>query len=124
MVVTCAACGCDFEGKNSRAKYCGSTCRSRGNRAGTSVFDVSPRPAGLLDVTRRDLQAAGRLDTVLGQQAVELAARIVSPMTTGAAVGTLSKELRLVMGQALKGGVVANPLDELRARRDRKRNAG
>jgi len=122
---TCSVCTKVFPAKRSTAKFCGPTCRSRANRTGGTVAVLPEHPSGLVAVTKRELEAAGRLDTVLGQQAMELAGRIVSPFSTGAAVGTLSKELRTVMSEALKGAaVVADPLDELRDRRDRKRNAG
>jgi hypothetical protein len=72
-----------------------------------------------------ELQAAGRADTALGQQALALAERVNNPRDTGSAIAALSKELRAVMVEALKGAeVAADPLDELRARRDRIRSAG
>lgn len=123
MDVTCAICRCSFEAKNSRARYCSSTCRSRGNRAGVKSSDAVKAESGLVEATRRELESVGRLDTVLGQQALELAARIVSPLSTGAAVGTLSKELRAVMSEATKGAGVASGLDELRRRREAKQRA-
>lgn len=77
---------------------------------------------GLVDATKRELETAEVLDTVLGQQALALAQRILSPASTGASVASLSKELRTVMSEATAGVKVADdPLDELRARRDRKR---
>lgn len=125
MDVTCAICNQLFEAKNSRARYCSSTCRSRGNRAGVAAHDGSAPSSGLVEATRRELDGAGRLDTVLGQQALELAGRIVSPVSTGAAVGSLSKELRAVMSEAMKGAGAASGLDELRRRREEKqRRAG
>lgn len=70
------------------------------------------------------LQDADRLDTVLGQQALALAAQIVSPFQTGAGVASLSKELRAVMAEAMRGvAAAADPVDELRRRRDAKRAA-
>lgn len=131
MDVVCRGpnCGRTFQATNPRAKYCSSTCRSRGNRAGGSVVELPTQEptndSGLLAATRSELSAAGVLDTVLGQQALELAARISSPMSTGASVASLSKELRVVMVEATAGAqAVGDPLDELRARRDAKRNAG
>jgi hypothetical protein len=118
-------CGKTFETQSAKAKYCSSTCRSRGNRAGVG-FPAPPAPdesdGGLVAATRRELEAAEVLDTVLGQQALTLARRILSPASTGASVASLSKELRVVMSEATAGLKVADdPLDELRARRDRKR---
>jgi hypothetical protein len=89
------------------------------------VEALPERPAGLVEAIRRELEEAERVDTVLGQQALELAGRIVSPLSTGASVATLSRELRTVMAEATAGAVLAaDPLDELRLRRDTKRNAG
>jgi hypothetical protein len=79
----------------------------------------------LVEATQRELSDASRLETVLGRQAVELARRIASPSETGASVASLSKEFRAVMEAAMEGvGVAADPLDELRARRERKRATG
>ena len=78
----------------------------------------------LLDATRRELEAAGVADTALGQQAIELARRMSHPKAMGLSVAPISKELRAVMVEAMKEAPSASGLDELRARRDRKRNAG
>jgi hypothetical protein len=77
--------------------------------------------SGLVEVTRRELEAADRLDTVLGQQAVALAQRLASPHETGASVATMSRELRAVMVEAMRGvAVTADRVDEMKARRDAK----
>jgi len=52
---------------------------------------------------RRDLAAAGRLDTLPGQLALALAMRLTAPGTTASSVATLSKELRALMAEALAG---------------------
>ena len=68
---------------------------------------------------------ADRLDTVAGQVAFELAVRVANRREMGSAVASLSKQLREAMAEALAGvAVAADPLDEIRARRDAKRNAG
>lgn len=125
MKAICAACGNGFAAKRSTAKYCSTTCRSRGHRAqgGATVttLPTPPQPTGLVAVTQRALEAADRLDTVLGQQALELAARIVSPFSTGSSVATLSRELRTVMAEALKDvELVDDPVDQLAKRRQMK----
>ena len=79
-------------------------------------------PTGLGSVTARELEAADRLDTVLGQAALVLARRIESPMETGSSIASMTKQLRETLADALKGAQrVADPLDEIRARRDSKR---
>ncbi len=69
-----------------------------------------------------ELETAGRLETFLGQHALTLARRIAGGRETGSAVSALSKELRAVRAEALKGvGAPASALqqhrDELAARR-------
>jgi hypothetical protein len=133
MLVTCQICGTEFETKSTRAKFCGSTCRSRGHRSGTSAAPVVPLPASpddpeavapLLAATKHELEDAGVADTALGQQAIELARRMSDPRAMGLSVAPISKELRSVMAEAMKDAPRASGLDELRARRDRKRHAG
>jgi len=127
MKRTCPGCDGEFEGKRSTAVYCSPTCRKRGQRrAVEGPIEAAPATGGLVAATRTELEAAGRIGSMLGQQALALAARIeASERETGASVASLSKELRAVMVEAMKGAVVAaDPLDELRARRDRKRSAG
>ena len=67
-----------------------------------------------------ELEAAGRLETYLGASALALAERIDSS-TAVMGFAALVKELRSTMEAALAGVVVAaDPVDELRSRRDRK----
>lgn len=124
----CDRCGKAYEAKRPTSKYCSSSCRARQSTSPKVVEVPLPTPNGytdLLSVTERELQDAGRLDTVLGRQALQLAGRISSPHETGASVASLSKEFRAVMEAAMDGvGAKADPLDELRARRELKRSAG
>ena len=130
MQRSCLVCSGPFEAQRPQAKYCGETCRKRAQRGGIAKTSapamVVDRPvSGLLDAVTAELEAAKRLNSVAGQHALELANRIVSAPGMNAGVGALSKELSRVMAEAVKGSVVvANPLDELRARRDAKRAAG
>jgi hypothetical protein len=85
-----------------------------------------PEPAGgnsLVQATRRELEAADKVDTMLGQQALALAARMSGTETPGG-IASISRELRTVMAAAI-GPVSkvtkADSVDELRARRDAKR---
>jgi hypothetical protein len=127
MNATCNGCGADFEAKRATAQYCSSTCRSRGNRKKPAAVVVpdGPSESGLKQAIIAELIQADRLDTVLGQQALELAGWMASPTASASGVAALSKELRALMTEATKGvAVAADPLDELRARRDRIRSAG
>lgn len=120
----CDSCGKPFEAKRKAARFCSDTCRKRNQRAPKPrAKDPSAMPStDLVAVCERELQAASRLDTVLGRQALELARRIASPHETGSSVASLSKEFRAVMEAAMEGvGLKADPLDELRARREAKR---
>lgn len=134
----CDACGKPYEAKRERSRFCGDTCQKRSRRARGPVAEaeepqprVRPLPVpsadtGLAAATERTLREAGRLDTYLGQSAVALAERIEarSSADTGSAYAALHRELRAVMAEALRGAsVAADPIDELRARRDRKLGA-
>jgi len=58
---------------------------------------------------------------MLGQMALLFAERMCE-FDTGSGTAALSKELRAVMAAAVQGApAAADPVDELRARRDRKR---
>jgi len=81
--------------------------------------------SGLMAAVRRELDEAGRLESALGQAALELARNVGSPVNSGASVASLVKQLRETMADALKGAATADDaLDELRKRRDRKRGTG
>jgi hypothetical protein len=96
-------------------KAVGGTAVRRGD-----VDPASARPE-LVAAIEAELEAAGRLDTALGRQALRLAQRMHSEFDTGSAIAALSRELRATMAEALKDATpVADPLDELAARRSRK----
>jgi hypothetical protein len=88
------------------------------NRSSGSEPDtVSP----LLESIRATLEAAGRLNSVAGQLALSLTRAMESPIQTGSSVAALSKELRVVMAHVMRDApAVADPLDELARRRERK----
>jgi hypothetical protein len=73
--------------------------------------------------SRATLEAAGRLDTWEGAVALQLAARLDAQVREGGmGVAAIVREHRASMEEALKGAsVAADPLDELRERRDRRR---
>ena len=132
----CATCGKTYQAARPNSKYCKPGCRVRAHRSPKKspepvVLSLPELLAGLgsaktswplTDAAARELEAAGRLDTVFGQAALVLARRIESPMETGASIASMTKQLRETMADALKGAQqVADPLDEIRARRDSKR---
>lgn len=137
----CEQCGTQFEARKSTAKYCGGNCRTRASRnrtaaainsGGQTASPAAPKQPvggvvlvageGLVAQVQRELEEAGRLDTVLGQQALVLAQRmrVVSP-DTGSSLSAISKELRTVMAQALDGvAIEGDPIDEVTRRREAK----
>jgi len=131
MQRNCAVCDVPFEAQRYQAKYCGDTCRKRAQRGGIAGKTESVAPpvdrkvAGLIDAVTAELEAAGKANSVAGQHALELASRIVNAPGMNTGVAALSKQLQAVLAEALRGAThAANPLDELRARRDRKRRTG
>lgn len=124
----CAQCNRPFEAQRPQAKYCGATCRVRASRAGGSSAAKAPPAvvaaegaADLVSAVTAELTAAGRESSALGVQAIAIAERMAR-FDTSAGLAALSKELRAVMASALQNAApVADAVDELKARRDRKR---
>jgi hypothetical protein len=126
MQRSCDYCGCMYQAQRSSSKFCGSTCRSKSSLGVKPKAVVAPvvLDVSLVSTTEQRLRDADRFDTVLGQQAMVLANRIVIEVS-GSSMAALSKELRAVMVEALDGvAAELNPLDELRVRRDRLRTTG
>ena len=135
MQRNCDVCTASFEAKRPQARYCSTRCRTRASRGGLAVSrnakaapaapTVTRETSGLLDAVQAELEAAGKVNTVAGQHALELAARIVNAPGMNTGVAALSKQLQNVLAEALRGatGPQVNPLDELKARRDRKRSS-
>jgi hypothetical protein len=123
VTVSCAVCGSEFEAKRRTAKYCGGTCRKRAHD-GAKVVGIRPKASqGLVDVVTKDLVEHGVKDTAAGRQALAVAARMSSSVKdTGSSYAALSRELSRVMDEAKAGATrKADPLDELRERRERRR---
>ena len=120
----CEVCDNSFEAKRKDAKTCSSTCRSNKRNQVPAVDPGLVEANSLVKATRVELEAAGKVDTALGQLAISLAGRM-SGTTTGLAA--LSRELRSVMDAAIGkpagsgGSTGGDGIDELRARRDAKR---
>jgi hypothetical protein len=134
----CNVCGRPYEAPRSTSRFCGDTCRKRNLRAprprlaevrgdtcrNRNLRAPRPRPVAqvrpvaadhpLLDAVRAELEAAGRLDSALGQVALLLATRICGVYDTGSGTATMAAALR-------DAPAAADPVDELRRRRDPKR---
>lgn len=120
----CDSCGQEYEAKRPQSRFCCATCRKRASRGVVQVVSLAgPQPVtrpGFAAATERELREADRLDTSLGQGLL-LLARLIEAGGTPAAVATMMKEWRATRDAALEGAkTAADPLDELRARRDRK----
>lgn len=128
MQGACKRCGRPFVAKRPSRVYCGSACRSKAAQARKAGLPESvapvqvvrlPAPTGqLAAATRAELEAADRLDTMLGQAALNLAVRVDAGQDTGSAIAAMVRELRATMERALDGVPAArDELDELKARR-------
>jgi hypothetical protein len=86
------------------------------------VHEIVPG-RGVMAATEAELDSVGRLETPLGQAALVLAVRLeASHREPGTALAALVREHRAALAEAMRGArVAADPVDELRARRDRKR---
>jgi hypothetical protein len=139
MIKKCAACPNTFEAKRPSAKFCSGKCRQRAHRnpnRDAVTEAVTPPPVDLPtpgrtggsteSATYTELEAAGRLDSALGQAALVLARRLDNPhMETGSGLAALARQHGATLAEAVKdAAVAADPLDELRERRERKQHAG
>lgn len=118
----CVTCGREYVAKRSDSRTCGETCRKRRTRGAVAMPELIEGNS-LVEATRRELEEAGKVDTMLGQQALALAARMTGTETPGG-IASISRELRTVMAAAIgpvSKGVQADSVDELRSRRDAKR---
>lgn len=140
MQRNCDGCGRSYEAKRKTSRYCGSLCRTRASRAGESKPKIVGLPGAaelagqtadaptFVGSVQFELEQAGRLNTVLGQQAIVLAEQMLRPINTGASVASLSKEFRAVMAAAMDGAKVeVDPVallqEEWRARLELRRSS-
>lgn len=127
MQRTCEVCDRPFAAKSSRARYCSDRCRKRRSRTGVVVpftgGDAKPPPRGpVAEATIRLLEEADEMDTPLGANALKLAEKLDEGGDTGSSTAALSKQHLTVTTEILRGMKrVANPLDDLRERRERRR---
>lgn len=137
MRKTCEVCPAEFEAKRASAKYCSERCKKRAQRrpGGTGTAKVLPLPpeptsesvgSRLAAATLAELEQAGRAETAAGQAALALARRIdAAGSETGTALAAMVREHRATLADAVRDAKkAADPLDELRARRERKLDAG
>jgi hypothetical protein len=131
--VQCAMCPTVFDAKRLTAKYCSTRCRTRASRAGmaaprqpvvrgaASAQDGLGGQDGVEAAAAAELATAGRTASPSGQSALALARRIDAGVDSGAAMASMVRELRVALADALRDAAVAvDPLDELKAKRDRR----
>lgn len=119
MTRTCQACGKEFEGR-SNAKTCSDACRKRRLR-NPKIAESEPSDA-LIEAVESELSKHGALDSRPGQQAIQLAKMMSGKFAMATGVASISKELdRMIRVAIEESAVVADPLDELRKRREAKR---
>ena len=101
MVRQCDVCSVEYIAKRRSSRFCSDRCRKRSQRGVATLAGhakvvelASEDPSPLVVTVIGELEAAGRLNSSLGQQAVLLAGRIGVPFDTGSSVAALSKELR------------------------------
>jgi len=125
----CTVCGQEFDAKRNTAKYCSRRCNVRAARQpkpGPAAVIPADPDSQLRAATLCALAAAGRESSPAGVAALILAQRIDSAGSeTGAGLAALVKQHGVTLTDALKGATAeVNPLDELRARRERKLDTG
>lgn len=134
MQRACDRCRKPYEAKRASSRFCSTSCRVAAQRARDSglpeALVVSPFPAdvevpassgSVTSATSVQLDAAGRLDSPLGQAALALARRVDSGSENGSALSALVRELRATLVDALDGAsATSDVVDELRARRERR----
>lgn len=128
MASDCPGCGGPIMGAPGEAgrgrprKYC-LTCRPSRAKTPPPAQVLPPTPIGsVYDATRAVLTDTGRLHTPMGAAAMVLAEHIDTGEQSGSALSSMVKQLSAALAEATANAKTeANPVDELRAKRDRKR---
>jgi hypothetical protein len=117
--LTCQACGNDFVGR-ADAKTCSNACKKR-RLKNPGIAQEEPSDA-LIAAVELELEKHGAVDSRPGQQAIQLAKMMSGKFAMATGVASISKELDRMIRVAIEESVVvADPLDELRRRREAKR---
>lgn len=128
---SCGACGRDLTDR-PRAKFCGPQCRANATKRRAkgvpellTVGEAAPvESTGCYSATLAALVDVARESSPMGTAALALARRIDTGTDSGSALASAVKQLRETLDAALDGTkVAADPLDELRRRREAKRGA-
>lgn len=112
----CEACGVEFEPSRKTQRFHAPACRERARYVPKSTKPKTP--VSVEAATLRTLEAAGAVESPLGQTALVLAARLDVAGESGATLAQLAKELRASLEAATKAGsVVADPVERAKSRR-------
>ena len=130
----CDECGTEYQAARATSRFCSGRCRTRQTRKRARGIDVTQptpiataflpdEPGQLTDATRAELAAHGLEQTADGILLLTLAARIDAGAETSPALASLSKEYAARKDALLPSvkPTAANPMDELRALRERRR---
>lgn len=128
MQRACDSCSVSYDAVRPSSRYCSSRCRGRASRAGTSKPRVSVEaPIAststlVADQVRRELGEL--IDSAAGQMALSLALRLDAAVDTGSAMAAVARELRSILTEMLGlTADAADPIDELKAARERRRSS-
>ncbi len=121
---TCEQCGRTFEALHAR--FCSSTCRSRRSRGEpprTPGRRRRPPDLRIRDAVMAELKAVGRESSSGGLLALDLATALGQRDLTPAAKTNLAAALRSALVAAMDGARKRTGVDELKERRNGKRNS-
>ena len=127
MATGCYSCGGPLPpaGNGRPRKYCFECRPSRAKTPPPTPVPVAPSAGDHLSViqaTRAVLTDTGRLHTPMGAAAMVLAEHIDTGEQSGSALSSMVKQLSAALAEATANAKTeANPVDELRAKRDQKR---
>lgn len=128
MQRACDSCSVMYEAIRPSSRYCSARCRGRAARAGTSkprTPSEAPTPSTstvVADQVRREL--GHLIDSAAGQMALSLALRLDAAVDTGSAMAAVARELRSILTEMLGLAIdAADPIDELKAARERRRSS-
>ena len=103
----CDECATRYVAQTKRSRFCSAACRVKANRRpvtqGMNEGEppvAAPERGGLVSQVAADLQKVGVLDTIPGRAALALAYRIESPMETGSAAASMTRELSRLVDEA------------------------
>ena len=125
---TCTKCGAPLplqSGRGRRRTMCATCSPSRAKKQAASSAPATSAPeasGGVVATVTAELSAAKMLDTHQGQAALLMAREMESGNATGAALAQLVRQLRETMASALASQEPdeVDPVDELRAKRERR----